>query len=257
LLFANLRQAIDKNKNNILAKNGQRRERTMKSKFATVCALFVKPAEGASDEEPTPSTVTSVTPSVHPTVIGSLSGGVQPANIGAPHEDPQVRAQLEKAMLSDGDNSVSRFRAAYDSLVGIIDEADKRFLAAIKVAGSQGLKPEAVLADILSDEGILTQKEAEFRQLLAQERESVLGAKQREVDAAAAAITAKRQQIEALQRDIVQLEAGQTALQAQTEAEAHNLADIEGKFTATLAVIRTERKTLEEKIRPHCTKKGT
>lgn len=225
----------------------------------SVWELFVKPADGdeslVETKKPAARASTASVPTA-PVVVSSLSAP-SPVPAAAPQSvDPDMVAKLKTAMLSDGNNSVDRFLAVFDSLAGIIPDENTRFLAAIKSAASQGLSADAVLADVLSDEQILVQKEAEFAQVVEQQRKSALGGKQTQMEAAAAEIAKKQAEIAAAQEVIRKLEAGQTALQEQTAADARHINEVEGRFKVTLAAVRGGRKTLEEKLRPHCTQKG-
>jgi len=227
----------------------------------SVWNLFIAPPKSDENDEvkavESPASKTPPKKAAAPVVVGSLAGSSSAPATVLPTVDPEMMAKLEQAMLSDGNNAVFRFRAVFDSLADIIPEADKRLQAAIKAATSQGLKAEDVLADILSDERILADKETEFSQLVAQQRENALGGKQKQMEAAATEIEKKRAEILALQNSISQLEASQTALQEQAATEARKIADIEARFSATLNAVRGERAMLKEKLQPYCAKKGS
>lgn len=233
-----------------------RKEKEMKK----VWELFVKPPEGVeetSEDKRAPAPVPLPRMATAPVVVSSLARAAAVSATAPQVVDSDMMARLKTAMLSDGNNAVDRFEAVFASLAGIVPDAnDMRFLAAIKSAASQGLKPDDVLVDVLSDERILTQKEGEFAQVVARERENALGGKQKQMEAAAAEIAKKQAEILAAQKEIQRLEAGQTVLQEQAAEEARKIADVEGRFKATLDALRGARTALEQKLRPHCTQKG-
>jgi chromosome segregation ATPase len=224
----------------------------------SILSLFVKEVEpkdsSKTGKTPPPVAQTAVRP---PTVVVSLTGApaIHAAAGNVPRVDPQVRAQLEKAMLSDGDNSVGKFCEAVASLVDDIPDATARIRVAFKTLKSSGLTPEAVVGDLASDERILAAKQQEFKRFIADKRQSGLGAKQTEIDSVTTTITNKHREIEELSHQIAQLEARQAELEAAARVEAQKYAEVENGFDTTLAAIRAERQQILSQVQPFCTNK--
>ncbi len=165
-----------------------------------------------------------------------------------PKMDPDIRSQLEEAMLSDNDNSVGQLIAMMDSLAEDISDPAKLLRAAIKALKGQGVTTEKIVADLASDENILSSKETEFQGFIAEERKNRLGAKQQEAAAVGETVAQRRQQIAAIEAEIETLTSRQGALETETAEEARQLADVESRFAVTLDAIRGERAELKSKI---------
>jgi len=214
-----------------------------------------KPAS-KGDKTPPPEAHAAVPVARSPVVVGSMSGMTATAAPLAPHEDPAIRAQLEAAMLTDGDNTVARFREAVTGLADEFPNDPVRCARTVfKMLKASGLTPEAVMKDLGSDEHILATKQAEFRTFIQGKRESGLGAKQKEVDEITGTIETIKAQIEALQRQIADLTAKQTQLGDATRTEAQKYAKVEADFEATLAAIRAERQQILSVVQPFCSNK--
>lgn len=210
---------------------------------------------GVVDPKPAPTTTAkkiATRPMVIRTVMGP--GATTPTFVprtysaSGPQQDPNMRVQLEQAMLGDNDNSVGQLLAMMSSLAEDIAEPAKLLRAALKALKGQGCTPEKILADIASDEAILTSQETGFKDYSASEREKRLGSKQKEMEAVSATIGEKSEQIAKLQGEIAELTSHQGALQSETETEARNISDVEARFAATLAAIRVERSDLKTRI---------
>lgn len=204
--------------------------------------------DSKAEKTPPPDTTAAKPLARPPVVVGSVNGA--PASVVS-QEDPAVREQLEKAMLSDGDNSVARFREVVASLVDDVPDSVARVRVAFKASG---LTPGAVIADLASDERILATKQAEFRTFIEGKRASGLGAKQKAVDENAAEVATATAQIEELQRKIVELKGRQGQLEEALRAEARQYAEVEARFEQTLAAIRAERQSMLSTVQQYSKK---
>lgn len=185
-------------------------------------------------------------------VTPSASKGPRTAPVPVRHK----AAEPDQAMYSDvraavfaADTDLTRFLNQLTKLSDIItDDEEKLYLAAAKVAGKSG-------ADILKAVGLHTQalerEKAKLVKAQAAQRETAVGAREKQLANVAEMIELKNREIEKLNAEIATLTEKHSAIEREIADETAMIDEVSGKFEIVHSTIEAEIEEQKTKIKAH------
>ena len=169
-----------------------------------------------------------------------------PAAIAAAEVDPEFVQGLKSAVQASGKAAYTHFHTLYGALSAVADERQRTQLALSAAGASNGITAQQVAEAIDDRLRILAGERGAFEKAVEAETTGSIGATQKQIDEARAAITRKVEEIQQLEAKRAELERSIAEARAAIDANS-------ARFAASYAVVEAELAAERARIAPFLT----